>query len=233
MLAVITGAGRGLGRATALELAEHGWDLALLARSRGQLDAVAAEARGRGVGAEVFPVAVEDVAAVRAVFEELDRRCPQPDALVNCAGTGTFAPVSELDPAEWSRIVSVNLTGTFLCCQEASRRMVARGGGSIVNVLSIASRMALPGAAAYCASKWGALGFTKVLAEEVRRHGVRVTALCPGSIATPFWNEIPHSFDLADMLQPGEVAAAIRFLLEQPPGVYTDELVLTPPKGLL
>jgi 3-oxoacyl-[acyl-carrier protein] reductase len=233
MNALVTGAGRGLGRAVALELAGHGWDVGLLARTRAQLDAVAGECRARGARAEVLVAAVDDARSVEAAFRRFAATFDRLDALVTCAGTGTFAPVAEAEPGEWERILAVNLTGTFLCCREAVRLMEPCGAGTIVNVLSIAAKVALPGASAYCASKWGALGLTKVLAEEVRRRGIRVAALCPGSIDTPFWDKIPHGLNRADMLRPEDVAAAVRFVLEQPAGIHTDELVVMPPKGIL
>ncbi len=111
--------------------------------------------------------------------------------------------------------------------------MREQGSGHIVNVLSIAAREAFPGAAAYCASKWGALGFTRVLAREARAAGIKVTALLPGAIDTPFWDRVPHALNRADMLAAEDVAAFVRCLLEQPPALHTDEVVLLPPKGIL
>lgn len=231
--ALITGAGRGLGRATALELAERGWRLALLSRTPADLEAVAALARQRGAHTVVVPAAVEDAAAVARAFEAVDAALGSLEALVHCAGVGSFAPVTETDPAEWARVLRVNLDGTFHCFREAARRMAPAGKGQIISVLSVAAKTVFPGAGAYCAGKWGALALTRVLAEEVRRSGVRVTALCPGSIDTPFWEGITHSLDPADMLRPEDVAVVIRGLLEQPAGVYTDEMVVMPPKGIL
>jgi len=233
MIALITGAGRGLGRATALELSRHGWNLALLGRTATQLEETAAQVRNLGREALPLVAAVEDEAAVQRAFAEINSTFGGLDALVHCAGTGSFAPVAEADAAEWSRIVQVNLFGMFLCCREAVRVMQPQGRGQIVNVLSVAAKVTFPGSSAYCASKWGGLALTKSLAEEVRREGIRVTALCPGSIETPFWDEISHGFDPADMLRAEDVAAAIRFVLEQPPGIHTDELVVMPPKGIL
>lgn len=233
MIALVTGAGRGLGRATALDLARHGWNLALLGRTATQLEETAAQVRNLGRQALTVVAAVEDEAAVQQAFAEIRAAFGGLEALVHCAGTGSFAAVAEADAAEWSRIVQVNLFGMFLCCREAVRLMQPQGRGQIVNVLSIAAKVAFPGSSAYCASKWGGLALTKSLAEEVRREGIRVTALCPGSIETPFWDGVSHGFDPADMLRAEDVAAAIRFVLEQPPGIHTDELVVMPPKGIL
>jgi NAD(P)-dependent dehydrogenase (short-subunit alcohol dehydrogenase family) len=233
MIALITGAGRGLGRATALELAHYGWDLALLARSTAQLEETATQVRNLGREALTLSASVDSEAEVQRAFRKVQETFGRLDALVQCAGTGSFAPVAEADAAEWERIIRVNLVGMFLCSREAVRLMLPQGRGQIVNVLSIAAKVAFPGSSAYCASKWGGMALTKSLAEEVRRQGIRVTALCPGSIETPFWDEIQHPFDPADMLRAEDVAAAIRFVLEQPPGIHTDELVVMPPKGIL
>lgn len=233
-VAFVTGAGRGLGRAVALELARAGWDLALLARTQADLEATAEKARQEGARAEVFPAAIEEAEAVARAFAEFSARFERLDALVHCAGTAAFAPLAEADPATWERVVRVNLVGMFLCCREAVRRMERQGFGQIVNVLSIAAKVAFPGSSAYCAAKWGGLGLTKVLAEEVRRRGIRVTAFCPGSIDTPFWDGVGGApFARERMLRAEEVAGVIRCLLEQPPGIHTDEMVVLPPEGIL
>jgi NAD(P)-dependent dehydrogenase (short-subunit alcohol dehydrogenase family) len=141
--------------------------------------------------------------------------------------------VADTSLADWERQLRVNLTGTFLACRAVLPTMLAQGRGDIVNVLSIASRVAFPGAAAYCASKWGALGFTRVLAEEVRRQGVRVTALCPGSVDTPFWDAIPSPPDRSRMLAPEAVAESVLWIVGRPPTMSMDELVLMPRDGIL
>src|SRR5262249_38055527 len=159
-----------------------------------------------------------------AACERLAAASGRLDALVNCAGIGSFAPVESTDPEEWRRILDINLTGTFLACRAALPWMLDREGPPVVNVISIAGKMAFPNSGAYCASKWGALGFTRVLAAEVRNRGVRVTALCPGSVATPFWDRVEHSLDVSRMLKPERVAGAIWTILSQPPDVAIDEL---------
>jgi len=230
---LITGAGRGLGRATALRLAREGGRLGLLARTAADLEQLSREVRDAGGEPWALAGSVTDEAALKAAVGSLEAAWGGLDALVNCAGTGSFAPVEEVPPPEFRRIVEVNLTGTFLACQAVLPGMLRRGGGQIINVISIAGKVALPNASAYCASKWGALGFTRVLAAEARKRGIRVTALCPGSIATPFWDTLDHRLDLNRMLRAEDVAEMIRFLLAQPAGIHTDELELMPPDGIL
>jgi len=129
--------------------------------------------------------------------------------------------------------MTVNLRGTYLCCKYALKVMLAQGRGHILNVLSIASQVALPGSAAYTASKFGALGLTKVMAAEVRAQGVKVTAVIPGAVDTPLWDKSGGDLDRRKMLSPSDVAAAILSVIAQPPSIYTDEIVLMPPLGIL
>jgi len=230
---VVTGAGRGIGRATALRLAQEGCRLALVARTASDLDRVGTDVTGAGGEVRCFPASVTDEEALRQVVAGVEAVWERIDALVNCAGAGSFAPVESVLVDAWRRIIETNLTGTFLACRAVLPGMLRRGSGQIVNLISIAGKTALPNASAYCASKWGALGFTRVLAAEVRRRGIRVTALCPGSVATPFWDGIDHELDVNRMLRPEDVAGTIRFLLAQPPGIFTDEMEVMPPDGIL
>jgi 3-oxoacyl-[acyl-carrier protein] reductase len=232
-VALITGASRGIGRATALSLAGGGYGLALAARGATALEGVAQEARA--TGGEVLPVPtdVSDEAAVRNLVARTLERFGRIDALVNVAGYGRFAPIEQSDSADWHATLAVNLTGTYFCCKHVVPLMLAQGFGQIVNVLSIAAKEPFPNSTAYCASKFGAYGLTLALAAEVRRRGIRVTALLPGSVDTPFWDEAGGGLDRAQMLRPEAVGETIRAILDQPQGVNTDELVLMPPLGIL
>jgi NAD(P)-dependent dehydrogenase (short-subunit alcohol dehydrogenase family) len=232
-VALVTGAGRGIGRATALALAGHGFAVALAARTEAELSTVAAEIAAAGGRALVVPADVTDEASVAALVTRVLDAYSRLDVLVNAAGGGAFASVAETSLAEWEQQLRVNLTGTFLACRAALPIMLSQGRGDIVNVLSVASRVVFPGAAAYCASKWGALGFTRVLAEEVRRQGVRVTAHCPGSVDTPFWDKIPAPPDRSRMLSAQSVAESILWIVTCPPTMSMDEVVVMPPDGIL
>ncbi len=179
---LITGASRGIGRATALALHRSGWRLSLAARSEGALAELVRETGGGHLAAVCDVTAEADVARVVAATVE---RFGRLDALVCAAGVGAFAPTAQSTLADWDAQIAVNLTGTYLACREALKGMLPRRSGHLVTILSVASRVAFPASAAYCASKWGAYGLTKVLAEEVRREGIRVTAVLPGSTDTP------------------------------------------------
>ena len=232
-VALITGASRGIGRATALALAKGGYRLSLAARRAAALEAAAREAREAGAEALAVPADVADEAAVQALVTATTERFGRIDALVNAAGYGRFAPIETSDSADWHATLAVNLTGTFFCCKHVVPLMLAQGSGQIVNVLSIAAKEPFPNSTAYCASKFGAYGLTLALAAEVRRRGIRVTALLPGSVDTPFWDEAGGSLDRAQMLRPEAVGETIRAILDQPEGMCTDELVLMPPLGIL
>lgn len=232
-VAVITGASQGIGRATVARLAAAGYDLVLASRRPEPLAEAGALGEAHGAAVLAVPADVAREADVAGLFTRARERFGRLDALVNSAGSGRFANVEETALEDWQAVLDANLTGTFLCCKYALKPMLERGEGQIVNVLSIAGKVAFPGSGAYCAAKWGALGFTRVLAEEVRRRGIRVTALCPGSVDTSFWDGLPWKPDAARMMAPDAVADAIAFLLQQPSSITTDEWVLMPREGIL
>ena len=232
-VALVTGGSRGIGRATALALARESAAVTVLARSSAPLDAVVAELRAAGGTALAVAgdLAADGVAdgAVEAVLAWRGRL----DILVTAQGTGSFAPVEESAPADWDRMMAANLRATYLACRAALRPMLGAGRGTIINVISLAAVRPIPGCAAYTASKAGALGFTRVLREEVRGRGVRVAALCPGAVDTPFWDSIPGVPDRARMLRAETVADAAVLIAAEPPGAMVEEIVLAPTPGVL
>ena len=229
-VALVTGASRGIGAATASAFAAAGCAVVLAARESVDLRRVAAD-----LGALAVPTDIRDPVQVRALVGQAVAAHGTLDVVVASAGLGVFGPVGDLTPEAWDRAMDVNLKGTFLTCQAALPYLLANPrGGHVFTLASIAATRAFPNAAAYCASKWGVLGFTRVLAEEVRRQGVRVTAVLPGSVDSPFWDaaggtDLPRD----QMLHPADVAAAIVAIAAQPPTVYTDEITLMPPAGVL
>jgi NAD(P)-dependent dehydrogenase (short-subunit alcohol dehydrogenase family) len=172
------------------------------------------------------PAAVERLVAAAAALGG-------PDLLVHAAGLGVFVPLERTSVEEWDETLDVNLRAAFLLCRAAVPLMRARGRGHIFTIVSIAGVRAFPNAAAYCASKFGLLGFSRVLAEEVRRDGVKVTAVVPGSVDTPFWERAGGDLPRERMLRPEAVAEAILFAALAPPNVHHDEIRLMPPEGVL
>jgi 3-oxoacyl-[acyl-carrier protein] reductase len=227
---LITGASRGIGRATALALHEAGWRLSLAARSKEPLVDLVRETDCEHLATLCDVIREEDVVkVVQATMAEFGRL----DAVVCAAGIGAFGPTIESTLDAWNAQIGANLTGTYLVCREALKVMLPVRRGHLVNILSVASKVAFPYSAAYVASKWGAYGLTKSLAEEVRREGIRVTALLPGSVDTPFWDANPGGPPREDMLRPESVAEAVRYALDAPGDASVDEIHLMPPKGIL
>jgi len=234
--AIVTGAGSGLGRATAVRLAAEGARVACLDVV---LDAAQRTVAGIDTGAgsaRAYKVDVSDPASVRATVSAAATELGAPTILVNCAGIGAFANSHEMPFEEWSRIIGVNLTGTFLMAQAVLPYLLQNGGGSIVNIASNAGLMGQPYSAAYCASKGGVIQLTRALADEYLKRGVRVNAVAPGGMHTP----LQHAFKLpADAdpkairklvsplgnAQPEEVAALVAFVASEDARYMTGSIV--------
>ena len=167
-VAVVTGAGRGIGRAVAVRLAREGAAVALAARSAPELEGVAREIAQAGGRAAVIPVDVRQEALVEALTRRALAEWGRVDVLVNAAGLATFAPVTDAKLDDWDQMLAVNLRGAVLCCRAVLPAMIAQRRGTIINVGSVVTSRALTGSAAYTASKYGLLGFSRVLAEEMR-----------------------------------------------------------------
>lgn len=182
--AIITGAGRGLGRVMAVALAEAGADVALAARSKNQLEAGAAEVERRGRRAIAVPTDVTDGGAVQQLVDATLDRFGRLDILVNNSGVIDSVPLLEQEPEAWDRVLNTNLRGTYLATRAAGARMVEQGSGKIVNIASNFAFTGVANHAAYCASKAAVVAFTRAMAVEWARHGVQVNALAPGYFAT-------------------------------------------------
>jgi NADP-dependent 3-hydroxy acid dehydrogenase YdfG len=231
-IAVVTGASRGIGLAIATALAARGCDLALMARDVGPLQSIAPKlATATGARVIVKSCDVRDAGSVQDFFRAFRRRFKRLDFLINNAGIAhALAPVQALDPLEWANVVATNLHGTFLCTRFALPLM--SDGGAIVNNLSVAAQGVYPGAAGYNASKWGALGFTNTLREELRPRRIRVIALIPGPTDTEIWNTfMPEAAHNAKMMSPDDVAKAVVDALSLPAKSVVEELKIRPITG--
>jgi len=232
-VALVTGAGRGIGRAIALAFAEEGAAVALVARSRADLAGVAAEIRERGGRALAVPTDVTQDAAVESAVENVAGELGRLDILVTSAGTASFAPVADSKPGDWDAMLALNLRAVMVCCRAALPTMMRQRSGTILNLASIAAKRALPGSAVYTATKMAVIGFSRVLAEELRPHGVRVGVLVPGAVDTPLWDTLGSSPPRDKMLRPEDVARAAVLMAALPPHASLEELTLLPAGGIL
>jgi len=227
-VALVTGGGGGLGAALCRALGEAG---ALVIAGDVRLDAaeaVAGEVRAAGGKAVAARVDVADARSADETVREAAAQFGALDVLVNNAGTDLTAPFETLSPADWDRILGVNLRGPFLMARAAFPLMRARGRGHIVNIVSTAAKRAWANAAAYHASKWGLLGLSHALHVEGRPHGVKVTAVIAGGMRTPFLLDRFPDLDPGVLQDAAHVARAVRFVLGQPDETVVPEITVLP-----
>ena len=232
-VAIVTGAGRGIGHAIAMALAREGAAVVLAARTRQELAQAAATIRESGGTALAIPTDVTQDGAVEAMVEQTAGELGRVDTLVTAAGAASFGPVVGTKPSDWNAILDVNLRAVMVCCRAVLPVMIRQHRGTIINIASIAAQRALPGAAVYTATKAGVVGFSRVLAEELRGDGVRVGVLIPGAVDTSLWDTIGNAPDRSRMLRPEDVARAAVLIASLPPGASLEELTLLPAGGIL
>jgi NAD(P)-dependent dehydrogenase (short-subunit alcohol dehydrogenase family) len=212
-VAVVTGGGRGIGRAVCLAFAREGARVAIAARTGGEIEQVASEIRGLGGTALAIATDVADQHSVTSMVDATLGAFGRIDILVNNAAINHAPrPVVELDPGEWEAVLAVNLTGTFLCSRAVLRTMIEQGRGKVINISSVGGRRGGAGRSAYRASKAAVLSFTESLSAEVRQLGINVNAICPGGVETRMLREIFPERDPATMLTPEDLAAVATFL---------------------
>lgn len=228
---VVTGASQGIGAAIARHFAERGpCLLALLARTTAGLRRTAADCQAcPDVRAEIFACDLTDSVAVERIGAAIARELGPVDILVNNAGQFKGSPFLQFSLTDFDRMVAVNLRSVFLISQPIAAAMAKRGRGDIVNICSIASLQAHPGGTGYCAAKAGLLGLTRVMREELKKHGVRVTAVLPGATYTPSWEGAGVT---PERLMPVEdIARAVVDLTRLSRGTVVEEIVLRPLAG--
>ena len=225
-VAIVTGASRGIGAAVALRLAARGFSVGIAARRPVGLVAIENRIRETGGFAFVAPTDVTEPGQVRELVAETRRRFGPVDLLVNAAGAVHRAPLASTSETDFDRVLATNLKGTFLCTRAVLPEMIERGSGRIVNLAAVAGRIGAPRLAAYCASKWGVVGFTKASAEELRPAGIAVFAVCPGSVDTDSYRAaLPGAKPRA---APEAVADVIVWLGSEAPAAMSGSVVDAP-----
>jgi len=226
-VAIVTGAGRGIGSAIARKLAALGAAAVLLGRTKSTLDETARAIVEAGGKTEVIPCDVTVLHQFEYAAARVDSTFGRLDILVNNAGVGGFNdPLHTLPPEDWERILNTNLRGVYFAIRTFAPLMIRAYSGHIINISSLAGKNALPNGAAYAASKWALNGLTYSVAEELRKHNIRVSVICPGSVDTEL---SPHAGkDPNKMLQPDDVAHTVAMLVTQAPQSFMSEILLRP-----
>ena len=225
-VAVVTGAGRGIGRAIAEALGAAGAHVVAAARSASEVEAAAAGINAAGGAATAIRADVASEGEVDALFAQVRDRLGRLDVLVNNAGIGLYGPLMDFGTADFDRLVAVNLRGTFLCCRQAMRMMVPRRSGYIINISSVVGFKGYVNQAAYTATKHGVMGLTKSLALEAQPHNIRVSVILPGGVDTDMAAKSRPDLDRSVLMKPQDVAQAVMFLLSLSDRAAVDEICI-------
>jgi NAD(P)-dependent dehydrogenase (short-subunit alcohol dehydrogenase family) len=231
-VAVITGGGSGIGLAMAHTFAASGYSVVITGRNEKRLHKAAAQLSGARQQITGIPCDVRDPASVKKLFQEIGKRYSSIDVLINNAGIAhALAPVDQLPVETWKEVIDTNLTGTFLVTRGALPMM--RAGATIVNNLSVAALQPFAGMSAYNASKFGALGFTHALREDLRKRGIRVVALLPGATDTDIWSQFWPGAPKEKMISAETVAQAVLHAVSLPENTTIEEIGIGPAAGVL
>jgi len=227
-VAVVTGGSRGIGKAIASRLAQLGAAVSLCARNARALERTAAELSANGATVRSQAVDVTNARDVASFIEATEKELGPITILVNNAGIGGpgFGPVHEKSEDDWQRVLDTNLKSVFLVSKTVAPSMIARGRGDIVNISSLAGKNTFAGGGIYCASKWGLQGLAGCMAEDLRAFGIRVSLVCPGSVATEFSGR--GLKDPTKVLTPEDVAHAVSLIVLQGPQSFLSEVQLRP-----
>ncbi len=225
-VALVTGSSRGIGRAIAHRLAQLGASVSLCGRNNDSLMTTAEELRALGVPVHAQTANVTQPGEIASLVEATERKLGPITILVNNAGMGSFGPVHEKSEEEWDLVMNTNLKSVFLVSRAVVPGMIQRGRGDIVNISSLAGRNTFAGGGVYCASKWGLQGLSGCMAEDLRGYGIRVSVICPGSVATDFAGRGPK--DPRKTLTAEDVAHAVGMVAVQGPQSFISEVQLRP-----
>lgn len=225
-IALVTGAGRGIGRAISLALGKAGAHVIVAARTRSELETVAQEIVQAGGSASAWPADLSSEAEITKLFEFVREKFGRLEVLVNNGGIGLFGPMVEFDVADLDRLYSINVRGLFLCCQQALKLMIPQKAGYIINIASVVGFRGYAGQGGYTISKHGVIGLTKSLAIEAQPHGIRVSVVSPGGVNTAMIGEARPDLDRSVLLQPDDIAQTVMFLLSLSEQAAIDEIYI-------
>jgi NADP-dependent 3-hydroxy acid dehydrogenase YdfG len=225
-VALITGASRGIGFAIARRLGRMGARVSICGRDQAKLDQSASGLRTEGIETLAVRADVTRGEQISSLVHRTQQELGPIDILVNNAGTGVFGPFHEFGEADWDALMDTNLKSVFLMCRAVAPEMIRRQTGQIINISSLAGKSTFANGAIYCASKWGLMGLTGSMAEDLRGYGIRVSAICPGSVATEFPG--PGGKSSSKKLQPDDVAHAVATLATQAEGSFISEVHIRP-----
>jgi 3-oxoacyl-[acyl-carrier protein] reductase len=225
-VALVTGGSRGIGRAIALRLAALGSSVAICARDAIALREVSSELESRAPRVFSYAADVARSSDVASLIQKTEATLGPISILVNNAGIGVFGPAHEKSEEDWDRVLNTNLKSVFLVSRAVAPSMILQKRGDIINISSLAGRNAFAGGGLYCASKWGVQGLSACMAEDLREHGIRVSVICPGSVATEFSGRGPK--DPSKALTPDDVAHAVAMVVTQSPQSFLSEIHVRP-----
>lgn len=222
---IVTGAGRGIGKAIALSFAKEQPRLVLASRTNSELEKVAHEVMANGAETLVVPTDVTEEDQVKNLVETAHRTFGRIDILVNNAGIGIDAKVADMKTEDFESMFDVNVKGVFFCTRAVLPYMIKQRDGVIVNIASLAGRNAISGGAAYCATKWALIGFARSLMLEVREYNIRVITICPGSVDTSFSHIVPRK---SNILHPEDVAETVLAAVKMAARAMVSEIDIRP-----
>jgi 3-oxoacyl-[acyl-carrier protein] reductase len=225
--ALVTGASRGIGFAIAATLGRMGAKVSICARDPKKLQDATTKLHGAGIEVAAATADVISAKDIAALVVKTEQSLGPIEILINNAGIGYFGPTHLAEESNWDAVLDSNLKSVFLLSKAVAPGMIERRSGHIINIASLAGKNAFKNGGIYCASKWGLMGLTECMAEDLREFGIRVSVICPGSVATDFGSPASKK-DPQKMLQPDDIAHAVRMLVTQSPQSFISELLIRP-----
>ncbi len=229
-VALVTGAGRGIGRAVARSLAQSGCRVILASRTVAELETVEKDIRRNGGNATIVSADLTDDDSIENLVRECRRALGTVDILINNAGWGRRAPIIKAKIDDWDQTMRLNLRAPMILAQKVLPAMIEKGEGAVINIGSVSGKSGEANGAAYSASKFGLIGFTQSLYEEVREQGIKVAVILPGFVDTPMIPPVKH-LDRSKMIQAEDVAATVQFVLASSDTCCPVEITVRPQKS--